>query len=68
MQVGGAFVDARKPLGTPRYALIKSSQACMVVMGEVKKGKQNNFSIGRFNPYWITWNTFCEDFSKFLLN
>jgi hypothetical protein len=38
----------------------------MIVMGEVEKGEQNNFSISRLNPYWIMWHSFCEiPFSSF---
>lgn len=63
-----AFVDARQPLGASRYALITPSQACGVVMGEIRRGKQNNFSISRMAPHWMGWNKFCEDLSRFLLN
>lgn len=63
-----AFVDARQPHGSSRYALITPSQALSVVMGEVKKGKQNNFSVSRLAPHWTSWQVFCEELSNFLLN
>jgi hypothetical protein len=63
-----AFVDARQPHGSARFALITASQACKAVMGEVRSGKQNNFSVARLSPYWATWSTFCKDLSIFLLS
>jgi hypothetical protein len=63
-----AFVNARLPDRSSRYALISSSQALSIVMGEVKKGKQNNFSVSRLAPHLTSWQVFCEELSNFLLN
>ena len=39
-----------------RYVFINNPTAKRCAMGEVRKGKQNNFNINRLRDYAITWN------------
>jgi hypothetical protein len=61
-----AFVDATRPRGTPRYALLTCSEARNAAMGGVARGKQNNFKISAIKAYWTAWPTFCEHLLAFL--
>jgi hypothetical protein len=65
-QVGWAFVDATKPYGASRYALLTCTEALNAAMGTVARGNQNNFGISRLRAHLTDWATFCEDL-RFLL-
>ncbi len=50
-----------------RYIFIDNPTAKRCAMGEVRKGKQNNFNINRLRDYAITWNELLRKLQEFLL-
>ena len=61
-----ALVDALLPAGEKRYALFDSVTAKAGAMGEVKRGKQNNFRVAAFRPHMTEWPQFVTLLQRFL--
>jgi hypothetical protein len=61
-----ALVDALLPIGQKRYALFNSTIAKAGAMGDVKPGKQNNFRVSAFLPYFLKWDEFLVSLEQFL--
>ncbi len=62
-----AFADGTREVGSKRYALLTSSQACEAAMGRVGRSKQNNFRLSALRDQWVTWTEFCEKLKLFVI-
>ena len=49
-----------------RYMFIDNLAAKNCAIGEVRKGKQNNFNINKLRKYAITWNELIQKLEEFL--
>ena len=58
--------DALTPKGGERYIFFDNFVAKKCAMGEVRKGKQNNFNINKLRKYAITWDELLDELNKFL--
>jgi len=58
--------DALTPKGERRYIFFDNFVAKECAMGEVRKGKQNNFNINKLRKYAITWSKLLDELNEFL--
>lgn len=63
-----ALVDATLPHGARRYVLLDSRSAKKTAMGEVEKGKQNNFLVSALRQHMTEWSPFIADLEHFLVH
>jgi hypothetical protein len=61
-----AFVDATRPHGSDRYALLTCREAKSAAMGSIASGKQNNFRMSAITPHLVTWPVFSERLVEFV--
>lgn len=61
-----AFVDATRPHGSDRFALMTCREARSAAMGLVAPGKQNNFRMSAIAPHMVAWPLFAEPLVQFV--
>ena len=59
--------DATLPPGGSRYAIFDCRLARAAAMGDVRKGKQNNFRMSTLRSHFVTWPALIENLKQFLL-
>ena len=63
------LADSSRDIGTPRYVFCTSSDVKRHVMGQVRRGKQNNINPRIFNRVkLLTWDDLSIELEKFLLS
>lgn len=63
------IADSSRGIGTPRYVFCTNSDVKEHIMGQVRRGKQNNISPHIFNTMkLLTWNDLSTELEKFLIS
>lgn len=60
------FADATRAPGSPRYAFVDCRRARAAAMGQVAKGKQNNFRVSALADSFVTWPDLVAELRQFL--